>query len=58
MRDPRYEKLAGVLVHYCLGMSKGDLFQINATPLSEPLVTAVYREALAAGAHPFVRVGL
>jgi aminopeptidase len=56
--DPRYRKLAGVLVHYCLSMEKGDLFQINATPLAEPLVAEVYREALAAGAHPFVRVGL
>jgi len=58
MKDPRYEKLAGVLVHYCLGVGKGDLFQINATPLSAPLVTEVYREGLAAGAHPFTRVGL
>jgi len=58
VKDPRYEKLAGVLVHYCLDAAKGDLFQINASPLAEPLVAAVYREALAAGAHPFVRIGL
>jgi aminopeptidase len=58
VKDPRYEKLANVLVHYCLDVGKGDLFQINATPLAEPLVTEVYREALAAGAHPFTRVGL
>ena len=58
MKDPRYETLAGVLVHYCLNVQRGDLFQINATPLAEPLVREVYREALAAGAHPFVRVGL
>ena len=58
MKDPRYEKLAGVLVDYCLNTRKGDLFQINAPPLAKPLVTEVYRAALAAGAHPFVRVTL
>jgi aminopeptidase len=54
--DPRYAKLAGVLVDYCLAIQKGDLFQINATPLAEPLVREVYRAALKAGGHPFVRI--
>ena len=58
MIDPRYTKLADVLVGYCLDMAKGDLFQINASPLAEPLVTEVYRAALRTGAHPFVRVGV
>jgi len=50
--------MAGVLVHYCLEIEKGDLFQINCTELAAPLVREVYREALKAGANPFVRVGL
>lgn len=58
MTDPRYVKLAGVLVNYCLDMQKGDLFQINCTPLATPLVTEVYREAIRKGAHPFLRVGV
>ena len=57
MKDPRYEKWAKVLVHYCLDIQKNDLFRINATAIAEPLVVEVYREALKAGAHPFVRVG-
>ena len=48
--------MAGVLVHYCLEIEKGDLFQINCTPLAAPLVREVYREAVRAGAHPFLRV--
>lgn len=58
MTDPRYAKLAGVLVNYCVEIKKGDLFQINCSPLAAPLVREVYREALKAGGHPFLRVGL
>ncbi len=58
MKDPRLEKLAQVLVHYCLDAKKGDLFQINSTPIASPLVLEVVRVALEVGAHPFVRLGL
>ena len=58
MRDVRFEKLARVLVHYCLDARKGDLFLIRATPIAEPLVTEVYRAALEAGAYPSVQVTL
>jgi aminopeptidase len=54
--DPRHVKLAEVLVHYCLDVQKGDLFQINSTPLAEPLIAEIYREALRVGANPFTRV--
>ena len=56
MADPRVEKLAKVLVHYSLRIRPGDLFRISGAALAAPLIRAVYREALAAGAHPFVRV--
>lgn len=56
--DPRYTKFAEVLVDYCLDVQKGDLFQINAPAQAEPLVTEVYRAALKAGGHPFVRTGV
>ena len=58
MKDQRYEKLAAVLVHYCLEMRRGDLFEIDTPPLAEPLAIEVYEEALRAGAHPFIRVYL
>lgn len=58
MKDPRFEKLAQVLVHYCLEVEKGDLFEINAAPVAAPLVTEVYREAIRVGAHPYLRLAL
>ncbi|MDQ7842596.1 MAG: aminopeptidase [Armatimonadota bacterium] len=58
MVDPRIDKLARVLVHYSLKIRPGDLFRISGPALAAPLIVAVYREGLAAGAHPFVRVGL
>jgi aminopeptidase len=47
-----YEKYARLLVHYSLGLKKGDKLLINSTYLAEPLLREVYREALDAGAHP------
>jgi len=58
MLDPRIAKLAKVLVHYSLEIRTNDLFRISGPALAVPLITAVYREALGAGAHPFVRVAL
>ncbi len=58
MTDPRIEKLAKVLVQYSLRIKPDDLFRITGPALAAPLITAAYREALAVGAHPFVRVGL
>ncbi len=58
MTDPRLVKLATVLVHYSLRLRKGDLFRITGAALAAPLITEVYRESLAAGAHPFVRISL
>jgi aminopeptidase len=58
VHDPRYAKLAKLLVNYSVGVRKGDLVEIGGNPTAEPLVVEVYREALAAGAHPFVRIHL
>lgn len=56
MMDPRIEKLAEVLVRYSVSLQKNDLVVIQAPPIAEPLVVALYRQALAAGAHPQVRM--
>ena len=58
MTDPRVVKLAQVLVHYSIGVRRGELFRISGTALAAPLMREAYREGLAAGAHPFVRVTL
>ena len=58
MTDPRYEKLAKVLVEYCLDVQKKDLVLIRAGLPSAPLVREVYREVLQAGGHPLTRIAM
>src|SRR2546430_10602700 len=58
MLDPRIENLASVLVHYSLQIRRNDLFRIAGPSLATPLIRAAYTEALAAGAHPYVRGSL
>lgn len=52
MHDIRIERWAHTLVHYCFALKEGDTISIQATPLAAPLIEAVYREVLRAGAHP------
>lgn len=58
MSDPRIEKLAKVLAHYSLKIKRGDLVRIAGPALAEPLMRAMFVEALDAGAYPFGRVML
>lgn len=54
MIDPIMKKYAEVLVNYSLELKKGDELLISGTMVAEPLIKAVYQEALLAGAHPIV----
>jgi aminopeptidase len=56
--DSRVGNLARILVHYSLKIKPGQLFKISAEPVAEPLVKAVYEEALAAGAYPYAEISL
>lgn len=56
MNDPRLDQLARVLVNFSVAVRKGDLVLIQGSTLAEPLVAAIYREVLAAGGHPAVRL--
>ena len=58
MKDPRLTKLAQVLMHYSLRVKRGQLVRISGSAAAEPLIAEAYREAIAAGAHPFVRVSV
>ena len=58
MTDPRIEKLARVLVHYSLGVKKGQLARIAGPAIAAPHIVAAYRETLLAGAHPEVRISV
>lgn len=56
--DKRIENLAKVLVHYSIGIKKGDLFKIKAEPVARALVKAVFDEALKAGANIYTDIVL
>ncbi len=56
MNDPRIEKLAKVLVKYSVAVKRDDLVRISGGVVSLPLVRAIYREVLAAGGHPMLRL--
>ncbi|HOC06191.1 MAG: aminopeptidase [Bacillota bacterium] len=58
MYDPRIEKLAKLLIHYSLGIKKGQTLLIQSTLQAEPLMEAAYKEAILAGAHVTNLAGL
>ena len=55
MPDLRHERFAQVLVDYSTRVGEGDLVLIESTPLAAPLIRALYRRVVQAGAHPEVR---
>ncbi|RMH58526.1 MAG: aminopeptidase [Candidatus Hydrogenedentota bacterium] len=56
--DPRVKAHAEIIVKYSTRLRPGETVGIYGTTLAEPLVEAVYREALRAGAYPFVRLSI
>ncbi len=58
MTDPRVERLAELIVGYSLALAEGDVVRLDGHESAEPLLAALYRAALAAGAHPFTNVEL
>ena len=53
-----YEKWANVLVNYSLNIQPGETFLIETSDLSQELCLLVYREAIKAGAHPYISIEL
>jgi aminopeptidase len=51
-------RLAQVLVQYSLKIRPGQLVRISGPAVAEPLIAEAYREVLAAGAHPYTRIGI
>src|SRR5690348_4403702 len=51
MVDIRIQRLAKLLAHYSLDLTKGDRLALQTQPLGAPLVLELMREALRAGAH-------
>jgi len=54
MHDPRLDKLAEVIVNYSVAVKPGEDVFITSEVIGAPLVTAIYREVIRAGANPFV----
>jgi aminopeptidase len=58
MPDPRITKLAKVMVRYSLDLQPDEQFVLRTSPLAEELSLEVYKEAILAGAHITVQIGL
>ena len=58
MRDPRVERLATVILDYTTRVKEGDLVVIRGHTLGEPLISALYRQSLQRGAHPYLDLWL
>src|SRR3954471_2320753 len=58
MADPRIERLAELIVGYSLGLGPGGLPRVGGHEVASPLIVAMHRAALGAGAHAYARVDL
>lgn len=58
MADSRVERLARVLVDYSADIQPGDRVLIEAEPVAEPLVRAVFQRTLEAGGYPQLLLSL
>jgi aminopeptidase len=56
MKDTRIEKLAKNLINYSVRLQKGEKVLIENFGLQRELVTALVKEAYAAGGYPFVSI--
>lgn len=50
------DKLAHLLVHYSVRVRRGELVRLLGSPVTEPLLVALYREVLRAGGQPLMRM--
>ncbi len=58
MSDPRIQRLAEVLINYSARIGPGDRVLIEAEPVAEPLIRAVFEEILENGGHPHLFISL
>ncbi len=58
MPDPRIKKLAQVMVHYSLGIQRGQNVYIQTSPIAQEFNLAFYEEVIKAGAYITVMMDL
>jgi aminopeptidase len=56
MADPRVEKLADLLVNYCVEIQPGEWVLVNGSVNALPLVEEVVKQVARAGGHPTVHL--
>ena len=56
--DIRTQKLAKLLVNYSVFVKSGENVILSGNTVSEPLLLALYKEIILAGAHPIMKIGL
>ncbi len=58
MRDPRFDRLAELIVEHSLELKPGQVLRIQGGTVAAPLILALNRAALARGAHAYPAVEL
>ena len=58
MHDPRLDRMAEVLIRYSLALKEGEVCRIGGEVATLPLMLAAFRQAVRAGAHPYLDVGV
>jgi aminopeptidase len=58
MKDPRYERLAELLLDHSLELKPGQVLRIEGPAVAAPLIVPLHRHALERGAHPYAAVDL
>jgi aminopeptidase len=56
MPDPRVDKFADLLVVYSARVKPGEIISVFGSEAAKPLIVALYRRILVAGAHPRVHM--
>ncbi|TML53265.1 MAG: aminopeptidase [Actinobacteria bacterium] len=58
MSDPRYDRLAELVLDHSLRLQPGEVLRIEADAVAEPLVVPLHREAIKRGAHAYAALDL
>jgi aminopeptidase len=58
MADPRILQMARVLINYSAAIQPGDRILLEAEPVAEPLIRALYKYILECGGHPHLIINL
>ena len=58
MIDPRYERLAELVLDHSLSLRAGQILRIEAEAIAAPLILPLHREAIKRGAHAYTAIDL